>query len=251
MTFYLIALMLFIVAFLYASVGHGGASGYIAVFSLFNIAVKDYKPLVLVLNIAIAGIAFIQFYRAGYFKWKLVYPFLLASIPMAFLGSHLAVHNKMYNVLLGVALIIPAIRFLGFDVKAKQISNDKNSTPIYTNQLPLMLLLGGSIGFISGLLNIGGGIFLSPVIILLSWATMKEAAATSALFIVFNSIAGLLGNSTNQYAFNEKTFVFLFAAIVGGFLGSFLGSKKLSPQIIQKLLAVVLIIASVKLILFA
>lgn len=247
MIFYLIALLLFVVAFLYASVGHGGASGYIAVFSIFNIAVKDYKPLVLILNIAIASIAFIQFYRAGYFRWKLVYPFLLASIPMAFLGSRLAVHNKMYNIILGIALLVPIIRFLGFDIKAKSSYSDEK----LKNQLPLMLFIGATIGLISGLLNIGGGIFLSPVIILLSWANMKEAAATSALFILFNSMAGLLGNTSNQYVFDEKNYLFLLVAIVGGFLGSFLGSKILSPKIIQKLLAIVLLIASVKLIFFA
>jgi uncharacterized membrane protein YfcA len=242
--FYLIALMLFVVAFLYASVGHGGASGYIAVFTLFNIAAKDYKPLVLVLNIIIASIAFIQYYRAGYFRWRLAYPFLLASVPAAFLGSYLAVHNKLYNIFLGIALIIPIIRFLGFGVKEKSNFDAEK----LKNQLPLMLLIGVVIGFISGLLNIGGGIFLSPVIIFLSWAGMKEAAATSALFIVFNSIAGLLGNTTNQYNFDEKSYLFLFVAVAGGLFGSFLGSKKLSPIVIQRLLAVVLIIASLKLI---
>src|SRR5215210_6437185 len=165
----LIALCLMIVAFLYASVGHGGASGYIAVMSLFNVSVDIYRPVVLILNIVIAGIAFIQFYRAGYFRWSLCWPFLITSIPFAFLGSRVSVHGKLYNLLLGIALIFPIIRLLGFNPKEKK---ELRSMPL----VPAMLT-GAIIGFAAGLLNIGGGIFLSPVLILMAWSNAKEAAA--------------------------------------------------------------------------
>ncbi|RZL02984.1 MAG: sulfite exporter TauE/SafE family protein [Pedobacter sp.] len=172
----MLILSLFVVGFLYASVGHGGASGYLAVLSIFGIAVTEYKPIILILNILVASMGFIQFTRAGYFKWKLCLPFLITSIPMAFLGSKLAVKGDLYNLLLGIALIVPVIRLLGF-TPVEQLN--RKEVKIY-----IALFIGALIGFLSGMLNIGGGIFLSPVLILLAWADAKEAAAASAIFTV-------------------------------------------------------------------
>ncbi len=239
---YLIALSLFIIALLYSSVGHGGASGYIAVFSLFNIAVAEYKPLVLLLNILISGFAFIQFYRAGYAKWKIILPFLITSIPFAFIGSKFVLNPSVYHFLLGIALLFPIIRLLN-------IVPSDNEKKIEVKILPA-IIIGALLGFISGLLNIGGGIFLSPVLILLSWASAKESAAASALFIFCNSIAGML--SINNYSFfqNDNAVYWLLAAASGGIIGSYLGSNTYKQATVRYVLATVMSIASVKLLFF-
>lgn len=234
---------LLVVGFLYASVGHGGASGYIAVFSLFNIAMPAYKPWVLVMNVIIAGMAFIQFYRSGYFRWGLCWPFLLASIPAAYLGSQWAVQTRWYDIFLGLALIFPVVRLTGLLPQEKAKKEMVN--------LPMALIIGGFIGFASGMLNIGGGIFLSPVLIMLGWANAKESAAVSALFIVCNSLAGLLGGKLSGYTATTSSYLWLLAALTGGALGAFLGSRYFQQKTIQYLLASVLAIASVKLIFFS
>ena len=237
----LLILSLFVIGFLYASVGHGGASGYLAVLSIFGIAVLDYKPIILILNILVAGMGFIQFSRAGYFKWKLTLPFLITSIPMAFLGSKLAVKGDLYNLLLGLALVVPVIRLLGF-TPVEQL--DRKEVKIY-----IALFIGALIGFLSGMLNIGGGIFLSPVLILLAWADAKEAAASSALFIVLNSISGLIGYE-GLIDFNLSTSAWFIAALSGGIAGAYWGSQRFKVVTVRYLLTAVLAIASVKLLFF-
>lgn len=236
----LIPLLLLIVAFLYASVGHGGASGYIAVLTFFSVPLMVYKPIVLILNIVIASIAFIQFYRAGYFKWKLAWPFLLTSIPFAFWGSHFTTSEHIYKLILGIALMLPAIRLI---TKSPKGQVDQKQLLI----IPA-LCIGAVIGFISGFLNIGGGIFLSPIIILLAWGNAKESAAVSSLFIVCNSLSGLLAASSNGIAFTTSSYIWLVAAIVGGLGGAYIGSMKYKQLTIRYVLAVVLCIASAKLI---
>ena len=236
----LIPVCLMIVAFLYASVGHGGASGYIAVLTLFGISLAAYKPVVLILNIVIASIAFIQFYRAGYFKWKLALPFLVTSIPAAFLGSHFTVSEKLYKIILGIALLFPILRLVTKFAKEQPEKKELN--------IAGALVIGAVIGFISGFLNIGGGIFLSPVLILLAWSTAKEAAAVSSLFIVCNSLAGLVAAFSNGVTFAKESYIWLIAAIIGGVLGSYLGSHKYKQMTIMYVLAAVLMIASFKLI---
>jgi uncharacterized protein len=239
----LIVLLLMIVAFLYASVGHGGASGYIAVLTLFNISLSVYKPVVLVLNIIIAGIAFIQFFRAGYFKWNLCWPFLITSVPFAFWGSHFASDNHLYKILLGLALLFPIIRLVSSKPKEKIEQKKINFIAA--------LCIGAVIGFVSGFLNIGGGIFLSPVLILLAWSNLKEAAAVSSLFIVCNSLAGLLAATTKDINFTTSSYVWICAAIIGGLIGSYMGSHQFKQLTIRYLLSVVLSIAGIKLIFFS
>ncbi len=236
-----IALSLFLVGFLYSSVGHGGASGYIAVLSLFAIPVTTYKPLILVLNIIVAGMAFYQFWRSGYFKWKLCRTFLITSIPCAFIGSKFPIHGNVYNILLGLALVLPIIKLLGITPDVKEEKKEVVVVPA--------LIIGAVIGFLSGMLNIGGGIFLSPVLILLSWANAKEAAAASALFIVLNSLGGLLGNSAEITITSSSALWFLMAA-AGGFTGSYWGSWRFPQITVRYLLTAVLAIASCKLIFF-
>jgi uncharacterized protein len=236
----LIPLLLLIVAFLYASVGHGGASGYIAVLTLFNTAMPVYKPVVLVLNIIIAGIAFIQFYRAGYFKWKLAWPFLTTSIPAAYLGSHFTTSEHLYKLILGIALLFPIIRLLSNSPKEKKEQKELQLLPA--------LIWGAVIGVVSGFLNIGGGIFLSPVIILLAWGNTKDAAAVSSLFIVCNSLAGLAAAGISSSSFTSTSYIWIGAAVIGGLAGSYLGSHRFKLITVRYILSSVLCIAAVKLI---
>ncbi len=239
----LIPFLLLLVAFLYASVGHGGASGYIAVLTLFSIPVQVYKPVVLAMNIIIAGIAFIQFYRAGYFKWKLAWPFLITSIPCAYAGSQFKTKDEVYNLLLGIALIFPIIRLLSNSPKEK-----KEMKPVH---FPAAVIWGAVIGLVSGFLNIGGGIFLSPVIILLAYGHAKDAAAVSSLFIVCNSIAGLAAVQFTNEIFTTASYTWVAAAVAGGLLGAYFGSHKFALPTVRYILSGVLCIAAVKLILTA
>ncbi len=234
-----IVILLFIVAFLYASVGHGGASGYIAVLTLFNVAMPVYKPVVLILNVAIASIAFIQFYRAGYFKWSLAWPFLLTSVLAAFLGSKFYTSEHMYKIILGVALVFPAIRLMGWS----------NYSPAKKVEFSVWtaMIIGAVIGFIAGFLNIGGVIFLSPVLILLAWANSKESAAVSSLFIVCNSLAGLSSLGFSNIHFSQSAYFWLLAAICGGLAGAYFGSRIFRQETVKKVLSVVLLIAAIKL----
>lgn len=236
----LILFSLLVIGFLYSSVGHGGASGYIALLSLFGIMPAQYKSLILILNIIVASLAFIQFYRAGFFKWGLCRPFIIASIPFAFLGSKIPIHDEYYNLFLGIALIFPIIRLLGFFPSDKE----KNKA------LPLKaaLIIGAIIGLVSGILSIGGGIFLSPVIILFAWGTAKEAAAVSALFIVVNSVSGLTGSLDKPILMDESSLSWFVAIVTGGIAGSYLGSHRFQNKTVQYVLAAVLAIACVKLI---
>jgi uncharacterized protein len=236
----IIPALLLLVAFLYASVGHGGASGYIAVLTLFSTPLVVYKPVVLVLNTIIAGIAFIQFFRAGYFKWRLAWPFLITSIPCAYLGSLVKTSEHIYNLILGIALLFPIVRLLMNGPK------EKNETKRLVF-LPAVIW-GAVIGLASGFLNIGGGIFLSPVIILMGWGNTKDAAAVSSLFIVCNSLSGLAAAGLHNSSFTPVSFVWIAAAIVGGLGGAYLGSHKFRLTTVRYILSAVLCIAAVKLI---
>lgn len=238
----IIALCLLLVGLLYASVGHGGASGYLAVLSIFGIPVTAYRPFILILNVVVAGLSFSQYYKTGYFKWNLTWPFLLTSIPFAFFGAQIDLQKEHYNLLLGLALLFPIIKLLGFTPIDKQDFKPLN--------LIYALIFGAVIGFLSGLLNIGGGIFLSPVIILMAWANTKEAAASAALFIVLNSLAGLAGNVPNFSSLLPTHYIWFFAAVIGGATGAFLGSRKFAIATVRYLLVVVLSIASFKLVFF-
>jgi uncharacterized membrane protein YfcA len=229
-----------IVAFLYAAVGHGGASGYLALMSLFSIAPQTMKPTALLLNLFVAGISFYYFYKEGFFNKKLFLSFAIASIPMAYLGGTIEANPYWYKIILGVLLIFAILKMLNiFNAPLKQIRTVK----IWQG-----ILVGALIGFFSGLIGIGGGIILSPVILLFAWGDVKEAAAVSALFIWVNSAAGLAGQFSNQISLNSQSILMVALALVGGLLGSYLGSKKMSNKGVRVLLVLVLSAASIKLI---
>jgi uncharacterized membrane protein YfcA len=234
-------ILLPVIAVLYASVGHGGASGYLALMSLFSFAPEKLKPTALLLNLFVSGISFVQFWKAGYHNWKLFLAFALGSIPFAFLGGMTNVNAHWFKLILGVFLILAVIRML-FQVKVKE-HRDVNFW--------FALLIGAGIGFLSGMIGIGGGIILSPIILLLGWGSVKESAAVSALFIWVNSLAGLIGNylvNGNQY--DQQSIIFVVLAILGGLIGGHLGSRQFNLKVLKYVLMVVLISASVKLIWF-
>ena len=232
-------LMLPIIAFLYASVGHGGASGYLALMALFSFAPETMKPTALLLNIFVSGIAFYHYYKAGYFNKRLFLSFATASIPLAFLGGMVEVDASIYKKILAVLLVFAILKMLNvFGKESDFIKNVK----VWQG-----LVVGGIIGFLSGLIGIGGGIILTPIILLLHWGKMKEAAAVSALFILVNSVAGLLGQFSSGVRVSSDSFILVGIALVGGFLGSYHGSRKFNNALLRYLLAIVLIIASVKL----
>jgi hypothetical protein len=230
-----------IIAFLYAGVGHGGASGYLALMSLFSIAPETMKPTALLLNLFVAGTAFYFYYKEGYFNKKLFLSFAIASIPMAYLGGTIQVETKIYKVILGILLIFAILKMLNVF--------GKDSAYVREVKIWQGLTVGAIIGLFSGLIGIGGGIILSPVIVMLHWGKMKEAAAVSALFIWVNSAAGLAGQFNNGITLSNQSFLMVGLAVVGGFLGSYYGSKKMTNKGLRYMLVVVLCAASAKLIL--
>jgi len=233
-------LLLPLVAFLYASVGHGGASGYLTLMALFGFAPETMRPTALVLNILVSGAAFYHYHKTGNMKWRMFLILILASVPAAYFGGTLELDATNYRKILGVLLVLPALRLSGIiTIKERQIREAN---------IPVLLLAGASIGLFSGLIGIGGGILLSPMLLLLGWASFKETAAISALFIFCNSIAGLLGTSRLEIELSANFGLLVALAFGGGLLGAYFGAQKLQLQTLTTLLGIVLFIASAKLI---
>ena len=231
---------IFVVAILYSSVGHGGASGYLAVMALLAAAPEQTRPAALVLNVFVASIAAFQFYRSGYFSWRTFLPFAATSIPFAFFGGMITLPTNLYRPVLGAVLLFAAFRL------AWSFSKDmpEMKQPI----LAVALLIGAGIGLLSGLVGVGGGIFLTPVLLLMNWSETKTAAGVSALFILVNSASGLAGNYAQVSVLPASSLAWIGAAITGGLVGSLLGAKKLESMMLRRVLAAVLVFAAVKLI---
>ncbi len=238
---YFFYVLLLLVAFLYASVGHGGASGYLALMAFFSFAPDALRPTALLLNIFVSAIAFIQYYRKGFFSWKLFWPFAIASVPAAFIGGMITVNDSAYKKILAVLLLISVIKLIAF--------TDYSTASLKKSNVLISLLIGAVIGLLSGMIGIGGGIILTPLILLLHWADMKHTAAVSALFIFVNSIAGLIGLLTKGIHFNSTMGLMLLIAFIGGFGGAYFGATRFNTTKLKYLLSVVLIIASIKLLL--
>lgn len=229
-----------LVALLYSSVGHAGASGYIAVMSLFSIAPAVIKPTALALNILVACIGSYQFWRAGHFSWRLFWPFAALAVPFAFLGGYLNLPTHVFTIVVGLVLLFSAARFL--------IRPPAESEP-HDPSRPVALGTGAALGLLAGLTGTGGGIFLTPLVIFMRWARTKTASAISALFILVNSIAGLLGNLSATKSFPAFAIPLGIAVILGGAAGSYYGSRRFPVTAVKRLLAIVLTIAGFKLIL--
>ncbi|HEX2919596.1 MAG TPA: sulfite exporter TauE/SafE family protein [Bacteroidales bacterium] len=233
--------MLFVAAFLYASIGHGGASSYLALMALTGIDIMYLRSSALILNLFVAAIAFYNYYKAGYFSLKLLSPFILGSIPMSFLGGMIKVDNSFYKISLGVCLLLVVARML-FNVK--RFENDTIVNPNFF----LAVIIGAIIGFFSGLIGIGGGVILSPVLIIAGWANIKQSATISAAFIWLNSFSGLLGNINTGIAISSNIYIWVAVALAGGMAGSYLGSRRFSLAGLNYVLASVLLLAGIKLI---
>ncbi len=239
---YLFYLLIPIVAFLYSTVGHGGASGYLGLMAIFSFPSVMMKQTALLLNLFVAGIAFYQYFKAGYFNKRLFLYFALGSVPAAFVGGLWSLDPWLYNKFLGLILFFAITRMLF----------KRETSDLQTKKIPtlLALLIGVIIGLFSGLIGIGGGIILTPVILLFHWGNMKEAAAVSALFIWVNSASGLLGQLVTGINLNTNSIILLSLAFAGGFLGSYYGSQQLNNRRLEYFLALVLASAGIKLILF-
>lgn len=224
-------------AVLYSSVGHGGASGYLAVMALLGMAPATMRPAALVMNIAVTVLVSVRFYRAGYFRASLFWPFALGSVPMAYLGGTWTVPEPVYKYLVGAALLIAALRLVT-DTKEKIVTG---SPPVL-----LALAMGGILGFVSGLTGVGGGIFLSPLLLFLRWADMRTTAAVSAPFILVNSIAGLAGYASTSMVWPAGLLTLSGVALAGAWVGSALAIRRLTPVRLRKLLGLVLGLAGLK-----
>jgi uncharacterized membrane protein YfcA len=231
---------IFLVATLYSSVGHGGASGYLAVMALAAVGPEVTRPTALVLNVFVASIAAWQFYRTGNFSWRTFWPFAATSIPFAFIGGTITLPTNVYKMVLGGVLILAALR-LAWNLKPGTETKEPN--------LIVALSIGAAIGLLSGLVGVGGGIFLTPVLLLMNWSETKTAAGVSALFILVNSISGIAGNYQQVAKLPPNVWFWVAAAVVGGVIGSTLGAKRFDSLTLRRVLALVLIFAGVKLVL--
>ena len=235
--------MFFVIALLYASVGHGGASGYLAALSFIAMRPDEMATTALTLNLCVATVALISFKRAGHFDGGLAWPFMAASVPAAFLGGVVPMPVRLYQVLLAVALCVAALRLAITTVSGQEENR------VVRPSLALALPVGGGIGWLSGAVGVGGGIFLSPLLLFLRWATPKQAAAASAGFILVNSLAGLVGRAARSGLAYGPLVPLLVAASIGGLIGAHLGANHFSGKALKRLLAVVLLIAAAKLLL--
>lgn len=242
---FLVSAAFFAAAFLYSSVGHAGASAYLAVMALLGIAPESMKPAALLLNVIVASVATVQFGRSRFFSWPLLWPFLVTAVPAAFIGGRIELPSNSYKVLVGLVLVYAGMRLV--------VKNLRNAAPHANPRRPglvLSLFTGTAIGILAGLTGTGGGIFLTPMLVLGNWAEPKQAAAISPAFILANSISGLAGLATHlgHLQLPESFWVWSGAVLAGGFLGAWCGIRRFDNRGLRVLLAIVLLIAGTKLI---
>jgi len=228
----LVLSVLAVIGFFYASVGHGGASGYLVVMALLGYSQDVMRPSALIMNLFVSAISFTQFARGGHFRWKLFWPFALASVPFAFIGAGISVDPLIYKRILAVCLLFAVARLVGLFGSAPLKSKEVN--------IPLALITGAVLGLVSGVIGIGGGILLSPLILLLGWANAKETAAVSALFIFVNSASGVLRIAMDGMELGNEVVGWVLAAVVGGLAGGYFGAQRLNEPRLRQLLGFVL-----------
>ena len=241
-----LAALIFLAAALYSSVGHAGASGYLAAMAIVGLAPETMRPTALALNILVATIATARYARAGQFDWRTLWPFALASVPAAFLGGTLHLPTTLYRPLVGAILFLAALEL----VRSARRSATREARPPRSD-VPVApaLLIGAGIGLLSGLTGTGGGIFLSPVLLFLGWAQTRKTSGVSAAFILLNSVAALAGTTFALSALPPAIPLWLLAATVGALLGTQLGTRLLPVPALRYALSMVLVIAGAKLIL--
>ncbi len=236
----ILTILFFGVAALYSSVGHGGASGYLAAMALMGISPLIMKPTALLMNILVAAIASHRFLKKGYFSWQLFWPFAIASVPCAYVGGSISLPTEVYKPILGAVLLFSAIRLILMSRKQPSLLSEPPSRV-------LAMILGGALGLLAGLTGVGGGIFLSPLLLFARWADIRQTAGIAAVFIVVNSVSGLAGYALAGLSIPSYLPLWGTAVITGGWLGSTAGSSKVEPATLKKLLGGVLAIAGVKL----
>ena len=238
---YLLAALIFVAAVLYSSVGHGGGSGYLAAMAIVGLAPDVMKPTALFLNILVSTISSVSYYRAGAFSWRLFWPFAVASIPLAFVGGIVQVPTTVYRQVVGAVLLVAAFRMY---------RTAGQTVPFPTRGVPVVgaSICGGSIGLLSGLTGVGGGIFLGPLLLFARWADAKQTAGVSAVFVLVSSAAGLAGRLSATSNFPSSIGLWAVAAVAGGLLGATIGSRRFDSSTPRRALAVVLVIARVRLI---
>ena len=234
----LIYVLFFGVAFLYASIGHGGASGYLAVMALMGFTAVVMKPTALLLNVMVSLISFYSFYKAKHFNSRLLWPLIIGSIPMAYLGSSMPVSELLYKKILGVVLLLSIIRLL-----YQRSDKPLQAAPKWY----VLLLIGAGIGLVSGMIGMGGGILLSPILLLMGWSNLKQTAAISAIFIFLNSVSGIVGQLKTGFNLDPKIIGIMLVVLAGGWLGAYTGAEKLNARNMKYVLALVLVMASLKL----
>src|SRR5574341_1080286 len=233
-----------VAAFVYASVGHGGASAYIAAMALAGIAPAQMRPVALTLNVLVAALATYKFWRAGHFRWRLFWPFAAVSIPFAYLGGAITLPGQVYRIVVGLVLV-----YAGWQLW-QSFRAGEEMREVRAPAVPLAMAIGAAIGLLSGLTGVGGGIFLSPLLLMLGWAGTKQTSAVAAPFILVNSIAGLAaGFVAGTAVLPATTWVLAPAVIVGGWLGAEYGARRFANPLIRRLLAVVLALAGGKMVL--
>jgi uncharacterized membrane protein YfcA len=240
-----IAALIFIAAVIYSSVGHAGASGYIAVMALFGVAPAVMKPTALCLNILVAAFGTWRLYMAGLVAWRALWPYLLGSLPLAFVGGAIQLPGTSYRIVVGLVLLVASARLL-FDPR------ERTKTPHGPAPAPSLILaplIGAVIGLLSGLTGTGGGIFLSPILLFMGWAGARQSAGITSPFILVNSIAGLAGNWLSLALLPIELPIYAVSALAGAVLGTQMAIRWFSPALLQRALAVVLAVAGLKLIL--
>jgi uncharacterized protein len=234
--------LIFLAALLFSSVGHGGASAYLAAFALIGMAPASMRPAALCLNVLVASIGLYKFYRAGAFNWRLFWPIALTSVPAAFIGGQITLPNQTYKILVGLCLVFAAFTIF-------MHANKQDDVIVKPVAKPVLLGLGAGLGFLAGLTGVGGGIFLSPILLYFSWAKTKVISGVAAAFILVNSISGLMGVLTKSPILPAGLIYWALAAVLGGLIGAEYGSKRLTNPVIRKLLALVLLFAGSKMVL--
>jgi len=240
----LLAAGMLVASFVYASVGHGGASAYLAAMALAGLAPAEMRPIALTLNVIVSSLATWKFWRAGHFRWRLFWPFAAVSIPFAYLGGAITLPGQVYRIVVGLVLV-----YAGWQLW-RSFRAGEEMREVRAPAVPLAMAIGAAMGLLSGLTGVGGGIFLSPLLLMLGWASTKQTSAVAAPFILVNSIAGLAaGFVAGTAALPGATWALAAAVLAGGWLGAEYGSRRFTNPVVRRFLAVVLGVAGAKMVL--